>query len=330
MVGARQVSDRIGRDAEYEESLKTAPIERLTTIPVGVTHPRRDVRAPESTEDGARRRGRRYASPKMAAALGLAAALSAGEPAVAGPPFQTDDPEPVPFHHYEAYVFGVVDRSGGSTYLQAPAFEFNLGAAPNLQLHVVVPMVYETTGHQFGVGDVELGVKYRFVQESARRPQIAAFPMMELPTGDGERGLGNGRVWARLPVWLQRSYGPWTTYGGIGYEVNHAPEMKDSLFAGLFLQRRFHERLALGAEVFSQQAQEVGGRGATFVDAGGTLDFRENLSLLFMLGHTIAGESHGVGYLGLYYTWGRDRGPMARAQKVQERVRPDAPPPTPP
>ena len=26
-----------------------------------------------------------------------------------------------------------------------------------------------------------------------------------------------------------------------------------------------------------------------------------------MLGHTVAGENHTVGYLGLYYTWGRDQ-----------------------
>jgi hypothetical protein len=267
--------------------------------------------APQSTEGGPHRRGRRHAASTMAAALGLAAALSAGKPAAAGPPFQTDDPEPVPFHHYEAYAFGVFDRSGGSTFLQAPAFEFNVGAAPNLQLHVVVPMAYQTPGHQFGVGDVEVGVKFRFVQESGRRPQIGTFPMLELPTGDAGRALGNGRLWARLPVWLQKSYGPWTTYGGVGYEVNRAPGMEDSLFAGWLLQRRLDERLALGAEVFSRQAPEVGGRGTTFVDAGGYLNFRENLSLLFMLGHTVAGESHAVGYLGLYYTWGHDRSPSA-------------------
>jgi hypothetical protein len=36
----------IGRYAEYEEFLKTAPIERLTAVPIGVTHPRRAHFAP--------------------------------------------------------------------------------------------------------------------------------------------------------------------------------------------------------------------------------------------------------------------------------------------
>jgi hypothetical protein len=244
--------------------------------------------------------------------LTLVAGLLAG-PAAAGPPFQTDDPEPVPLHHYEAYAFGVLDRAGGTTFLQTPAFEFNVGAAPNLQLHAVVPMVYESAGGAFGIGDVELGAKYRFVQETSGRPQIGVFPMLELPTGDGARGLGNGRLWARLPVWLQKSVGPWTSFGGVGYEVNHAPGMKDSLFGGWLLQRTLCARLILGGEIFSQQAQAVGGRGTTFVDGGGYLDLKGALSLLFMLGHTVAGESHTVGYLGLYYTWGHDRTPRVPA-----------------
>ena len=38
-----------------------------------------------------------------------------------------------------------------------------------------------------------------------------------------------------------------------------------------------------------------------------TTNFKNNLSLLFMLGHTITGERHTVGYLGLYYTWGKNQ-----------------------
>jgi hypothetical protein len=33
----------------------------------------------------------------------------------AGPPFLTDDPEPVPFKHWEFYLFGTVDAPGSAT-----------------------------------------------------------------------------------------------------------------------------------------------------------------------------------------------------------------------
>ncbi len=229
--------------------------------------------------------------------------------ALAGPPFLTDDPEPVKWRHFEAYLFGTADRGPRGGAFVGPAFEFNVGAAPNLQLHVIVPAAYVTPGRAYGVGDIEIGAKYRFVNETARRPQVGIFPQVELPSGDSVRGLGNGRLWARLPVWIQKSRGPWTTYGGVGYEINHAPGMKDSLFAGWLVQRQVTTRLVLGTEVYHQNAQAIGARQSTFGNVGGYFTLRGALSLLFMAGHTVAGERHSVGYLGLYYTWGHDRGP---------------------
>jgi hypothetical protein len=224
-------------------------------------------------------------------------------PAWAGPPFQTDDPEPVEYHHYEAYAFGTFDHSAASTYSELPAAEFNMGVAPNLQLHIIVPGAYLYPSDAYGIGDVELGAKYRFVQENSKWPQVGAFPLLELPTGNSRRGLGNGQVWARLPLWLQKSYGPWTTYGGAGYQINNAPGMKDSLFAGWLIQRQLNKRITLGAEVYHQESQAAGARQTTFTDAGGYYNFTQNFSLLFMLGHTVTGETHTVGYLGLYWTW---------------------------
>lgn len=223
--------------------------------------------------------------------------------AFAGPPFQTDDPEPVPLHHYEAYLFGTADVASGTTFSQVPAFEFNIGPAPDLQLHIVVAGAYESSLDTYGLGDTEVGVKYRFVQEGRHRPQIGAFPMLELPSGSASRGLGNGEVWARLPVWAQKSFGEWTTYGGVGYEINRARGMKDSVFAGWLVQRRVAKPLVLGTEVYYQGARATDARKTTFVDAGGYATLRGALSLLFMAGHTVSGESHAVGYLGLYYTW---------------------------
>ena len=89
--------------------------------------------------------------------------------------------------------------------------------------------------------------------------------------------------------------------------------MKDSLFAGWLVQRQITKRLVLGSEIYHQEAQLVGGRQATFVDPGGYYNFRENLSLLFMLGHTVSGERQTVGYLGLYFTWGRKRSASSQA-----------------
>ncbi len=230
-------------------------------------------------------------------------ALLFSSAAFAGPPFQTDDPEPVPFHHYEAYLFTVVDHSGGETLSALPAFEFNVGAAPNLQLHLIVPGAYLHPEGAYGIGDIELGAKYRFLKETSGHPEMGIFPLVEFPSGNAPLGLGNGKLWLRLPLWIQKTHGPWTTYGGGGYQVNRAPGAKDSGFAGWLLQRSITKRLTLGGETYFQSAQDVESRETTFIDGGGYYYFTPNLQLLFMSGHTVAGESHTTGYLGLYYTW---------------------------
>jgi hypothetical protein len=228
--------------------------------------------------------------------------------AFAGPPFLTDDPEPVELHHYEAYLFSTTDHASDSTTGIGPGVEMNWGAVPNLQLHIVLPLAYNfaTDGPiTYGPGDVELGAKYRFVDEKGKRPMIGIFPMLELATGSPRRGLGNGQTWARLPLWIQKSSGPWTTYGGVGYVVNNAPGMRSYPFAGWLAQRDLSKKLTLGAEVFGQGPTTGAGRETTIFNAGGFYNFSENFSLLFSAGHSVRGESHAVAYLGLYWTWGR-------------------------
>jgi len=79
----------------------------------------------------------------------------------AGPPFLTDDPEPVDLHHWEFYVFGQGDRTAEADGYSAPDFEFNYGVAPNTQLHLVAPVAHVSTpdsGWASGYGDTEVGV----------------------------------------------------------------------------------------------------------------------------------------------------------------------------
>jgi hypothetical protein len=262
---------------------------------------------------------------KRTALLCLATALALGlvfaRRAEAGPPFLTDDPEPVDYGHYEAYLFSTLDLTKNSISAQWPAFEFNVGAAPNLQLHLVAPLAYAGPrggAHAYGMGDTELGLKYRFIQESDWTPQVGVFPMLELPTGNSGRGLGNGETWEKLPVWLQKSWGPWTTYGGGGYANNPAPEARNYFFGGWLLQRDLSEKVTLGGEVFAQGPTMAGERATTFLNFGGFYNFTKSFSLLFTAGHSILGEQNTIGYLGLYWTWGA---PSKDRAATQARLR---------
>ena len=103
---------------------------------------------------------------------------------------------------------------------------------------------------------------------------------------------------------MQKSWGPWTSYGGVGLDVNHAPGMRDSTLGGVLIQRDLSARLTLGGEVFRQNAQTIAGRGYTLVNLGGYYNFTPGFSLLFSGGSSVVGEQHTVAYLGLYWTWG--------------------------
>jgi hypothetical protein len=228
----------------------------------------------------------------------------------AGPPFLTDDPEPVDLNHWEFYVFGQSDQTSGYSAITGPAIEMNYGILPNTQLHLIAPMAnFSTSGSGWasGYGDTEVGVKYRFLEETDFLPQIGIFPMTELATGNSSNGLGNGRTWYRLPLWIQKSWGPWTSYGGGGVALNSAPGQRNSGFAGWLVQRALGKYLTLGTELFWQDSDAVGGPQSMITNIGGSINFTEKFNLLFSIGHSISGERHTVWYLGLYWTGGSEQ-----------------------
>jgi len=226
--------------------------------------------------------------------------------AVAGPPFLTDDPEPVDYQHWEAYIFATGDHTSGGYMINGPALEMNYGVLPDTQLHLVVPMSTvggDGTPTVSGLGDIEFGIKYRFLRETNGWPQIGIFPMVELPAGDADRGLGSGQTWFRLPLWIQKSFGPWTTYGGGGADLNSAPGQRDHPFGGWLLQRNFGTHLTLGGELFAQGQDTDDDKGFAALNFGGSYNVNEHFSLLFSAGHSIAGDRHTLWYFGLYWTW---------------------------
>ncbi|HVO84105.1 MAG TPA: hypothetical protein VMU60_06760 [Syntrophobacteria bacterium] len=228
-------------------------------------------------------------------------------PALAGPPFRTDDPEPGDYRHWEVDVAlqGSFDRH--ATSLSAPLVEIDYVIIPNVQVHLITPFAYvrpEGGPSHYGYSDTELGVKFRFMQETDWCPQVATFPLVELPTGNQDKGLGTGKVHVFLPLWLQKSWEPWTTYGGGGYWINPGSGNKNYWFFGWVIQRDLFERLSLGAEVFRQTASEEGGDSDTGFNVGATVNITDNHHVLLSAGRDFAGPNRASFYLGYQLTFG--------------------------
>jgi hypothetical protein len=213
-------------------------------------------------------------------------------PALAGPPFATDDPEPAEFEHFEINIAAIGTFTEGGRQDALPNIDVNYGAAEDLQLHLGVQGSFSrgrSHAPRYGYGDTELGVKYRFLEEDDEgwQPQISIYPNLEIPTGSRTKEFGTGEVRAFLPVWLQKSFGPWTSFGGGGYWVNPPngiTDEKNYWFAGWALLRRLDDEWSLGGEIFWQSPNgEQAQTGAGF-NLGGEYDIDESHHILFSAG----------------------------------------------
>lgn len=229
----------------------------------------------------------------------------------AAPPFITDDASPADFRQLQFYFFSNLNVATKTTTVQLPALEIDYGIIPNVELHLIVMntgFFQQDGADTIGLGDTELGVKYRFIQEKNYIPAVAFAPMFELPTADASRNLGNGRTWFKFPIWLEKHWGVWDSYCGGGYVHNSAAHMNDFTYGGWQVQRQMTKNFVLGAEIYSQGTaantqvppfQDSGS--VTLFNLGGSYALANNLALIASIGHSVIGNNQWVSYLGINY-----------------------------
>jgi hypothetical protein len=225
----------------------------------------------------------------------------------AGPPFVTDDPEPVDYQHGEFYIATQYAKDKGVTSGTAPHLELNYGVVPNVQLHLITPYAYnkpEGESTQRGYGDTEAGIKYRFLNDEDSHFMAGIFPLVEFPTGDSDKGLGAGHTRFFVPLWLQKAWGPWQTYGGGGYWRNPGEGSKDYWFFGWQVQREMSKMLTIGAELFTQTRDADDARSRVGYNVGAMVNFTEDHHLLFSAGRDINGDNRFSAYIAYQFTFG--------------------------
>ncbi|WP_243300632.1 transporter [Geothrix oryzisoli] len=249
-------------------------------------------RPPDAQAQGGRWRG-----PLLAGLLGASL--------LAGPPFSTDDPEPVEYHHMELYLSWLGLRTPGGATGSLPLVEFNDGILPETQFHIVAPLAYaKPAGGPVtrGYGDTEIGLKVRVLRETDMRPQVGVFPLVEVPTGAADRGLGAGHTQVYLPIWLQKSWGSWTSYGGYGWWRNPGDGRRNWHYLGWLLQRDLSGWATVGGEVFRRSPATLGGRASEGFNLGAIFNLSERDHLLVSAGRNLSGDRETHLYLGYQVT----------------------------
>lgn len=215
-------------------------------------------------------------------------------PALAGPPYQTDDPEPTPHRYYEIYLNSQLSHDARGITGTFPSLEINYGLMPNVQFSVTVSRAaFQSPGGTWhaGFGDGEVALKVRFLQETARAPQIAFYPAIVLPSGDAKLGLGEGAPKVFLPLWAQKQIGTWSVFGGGGVWHNPGLGKRDYTFSGIAAQHDVNENLAFGAELFHTGAPAFDERASTAFSVGVIKGLDEHHKLLFSIGRSLDGTN---------------------------------------
>jgi hypothetical protein len=201
-------------------------------------------------------------------------------PALAGPPYQSDDPEPTDYRHYEIYTFNKGVRSKGDLS-GASGIDFNYGAAPDLQLTATLPAGFDFPSDGMaasGLSNIELAAKYRFLHQDSFGFDVALFPRVFLPSGS--RSVGDSQASLLLPIWVQKDWGRWSAFGGGGCQISTAGRSHDFCIYGGTLTRQVSSKLQLGVEIFHQTADRAGNLATTSLGIGTKYDLNDNIHLL--------------------------------------------------
>jgi hypothetical protein len=213
----------------------------------------------------------------------------------AGPPFTTDDPEPVEYQHWEVNYAIAKSWSAHEASASLPNIDINYGISPDIQLHLQPEYAYERSGRDahYGIDNTEIGVKYRFFnrQYGDSSIMVGIYPIVQLPTGDTRLGPSSGKTQAFLPIWIQRNSEKWTLYGGGGYRINQSVGSKNSIFIGATALYHVTDDLQLGGEVFHETPDTVGGKSSTGFNLGGIYNMTDDYHLLFSAGKTFSNDS---------------------------------------
>jgi len=223
--------------------------------------------------------------------LFIALALLLPLPALAGPPYVTDDPAPTDYRHYEIYVFGsgthTADGTGGATGL-----DISYGAAPDLQLSVTLPIAYDhPRGSPFvgGPGNIEIATKYRFLHQEDVGVDVAVFPRIFLPSISHRVGEQHATFF--LPVWIGKHTGSWGAFGGGGCAINRGGGSRNYCLFGWAVTYKPSEKLEVGVELYHQTPGAVGARHTTSVGVGAHYDVNETFHLVGSIGSGIQNAS---------------------------------------
>ena len=103
-------------------------------------------------------------------------------------------------------------------------------------------------------------------------------------TSSPSTGVGQRYSSLLLPIWLEKDWDRWSTFGGGGCAIHHGRDSQNYCLAGWALARQVLPSLQLGAELVHQTPDSRGARTSTAIGAGLHYDLSMTYHLLAYAG----------------------------------------------
>ncbi|WP_396332626.1 transporter [Burkholderia anthina] len=172
------------------------------------------------------------------------------------------------------------DENGRHQYWNAT---LTRGFGERVDLYVNTPYTHlqtRTDDNGTGIGDVEIGMKWRFVERGPL--SLALKPQVTLPTGNDGRGLGTGRVGTGATLLAQADVGRVSLLAnaGMAYQPNRQGDLSSAWAVSAAALFKATDTLQLVADIgMSRNTERTAAANPAFVIAGAIYSPRSWLDL---------------------------------------------------
>jgi hypothetical protein len=249
-----------------------------------------------------------HAGTTRAALLAVSLSIGCAVALRAGPPLETDDPDTPGPGRWEINLATELERRA-DIWAWTPVLDINYGVGERVQLKIRPSYVILDEPHvdaRSGPGNVQFGLKWRFLDETRHGFSISIYPQIDLnPPGTSDRrGLVDDGADCILPVELARTLGHTRLYGEAAYVWRE--KRRDGWFVGLAFEHPLEAALLWTGEVRAESDGSLGDSELLF-NLGAKARLAEHVTLLVSAGRTlreVPGKSAAVfSYLGLQFTF---------------------------
>jgi len=232
--------------------------------------------------------------------LGSRVALAQG-----GPPYYTNDPGTPGNKNWEINLGYMPFLYSNQSISHTPDVDVNFGLGDRIQLtyeNAWLRVQNLSAPAKYGLGQDQLGVKWRFYDSGEAGMAFSIFPQLSLnnPNDSVKRGITPPGASLILPVEFSKKFGPIDVDAEAGYNLVHLGP--DGWLAGLVVGHDFTKKLEMDAEFYATGTFHPE-YSQTTVEMGARYRLHRPLILLLMAGRSVEparnNQAYFVGYFGL-------------------------------